>query len=447
MKPWRAVFLGFGLAMFAGVAGAVTFPKTPDSINLKASEGISIGTRAGQWEFSNAVAGAEAKAEFTLNLAKGPVVQGLLSRAIGRDALIAAARGGLRLIGPTGIAIAIVAPIVWDAATKKWMNTAAPGPGQMDPLMPSPDTGYPAPYEPQVSPCDDHPQSAARDANTWRISFCGPACNTGDVNGAGARCERLSGHSPNFTGDWAFLIFRTSPLAQCLGEPNALFDESTGACEQAVGAEATDSDMDTAIGTAMDASPTGPADVASWVNDNDFPMESADPQTSGPSTVPGYTDTSTVTDDSGTTTTTKKHDYAFQYQGDTVTGTDTETDTVTTPDGQSHVTTSTETTDGSQPPPTSADTTDLCVEHVDASGCAPLGNVDDQDLQQQDAPVTFAYSSVAGSCPAPHDVLFLGQTLHFTYDGPCQFATGIRPVVIALALLGALWLIVKVGHG
>lgn len=438
-------FVFFTLTLCTGVASAVTFPSTPDSINLKASEGVSIGTRAGQWEFANAVDGAAAKAAFSVNLPKGPAVAGLLSRAITKQALLDAALAGSRLIGPIGLAISF-APVVWDAVNG-FRAPAPEGQGYFTSLAPSPAYAYTGPYFVAPSYSDDAPAQGAQDANTWTYVVASASSpGTGWTYWTMLYDRALTQKSAM----WILHVARTSPLAQCLADPGSVYLYSTGGCSTDVPLQpATDDDLRAGFSQGYDADPDAAVKIAQWANANSVPMESGDAQASGPTHVIGQTETTTQTDDSGTTTTVKQHDYDIGYSGTDVSVAETETDSVTDPTGTTTTSTKTSTVTGDGPaPPADAQPPDPCVTHADASGCAPLGDVGEEpDLDSQDTPVTFAYNSVAGSCPAPKTVAFLGQPIEFSYEGSCEFARGVRPVVIALSLLGALWLLIKVGHG
>lgn len=439
-----AAVFGFALTLVAGAAGAVTFPKTPDSIKLKASEGVSIGTRAGQWEFAQALDGATAKAAFSVNLPKGPAVSALLTRAITKQMLLDTALAGARLIGPVGLAVSI-APVVWDAING-FRVPAPQGQGYLTSLAPSPAFPYPSGTWNAPNFCKDTPYQGASDKNTWGFVVC-QATSPGP--GWNFWMKMWDSGAFNFqTNAWTLYVPRTSQLASCLADPANVLLFSTGGCSSDIPrVPATDDDIRQGYASGYDADPDAAVKIARWANANSVPMQSADAQTSGPAHVIGQAETETSTTDAGTTTTTKQHDYDLGYSGTDVSVAEKVTETTTDPTGVTTVktTTSTVTGDGPTPPPNQPP--DPCVDHPDASGCAPFGDVSDSDLEQQDMPVTFAYSSVAGSCPAPKAMSFLGQPFEWSYDGPCSFARGIRPIVIALALLGALWLIIKVGHG
>lgn len=78
----------------------------------------------------------------------------------------------------------------------------------------------------------------------------------------------------------------------------------------------------------------------------------------------------------------------------------------------------------------------FCTENPDASACKPLGTpADPQVLPIENIDTGIQPESVggAGSCPAAINVSFMGKPLTFSWELICQFAGGIRPIVIGLA--------------
>jgi hypothetical protein len=90
-----------------------------------------------------------------------------------------------------------------------------------------------------------------------------------------------------------------------------------------------------------------------------------------------------------------------------------------------------------------AESGDMCKSNPDAAGCLPLGTpaaaaaipVVDTPASM-DERVTFGAENAA--CPANRSLeTTLAGTLQFSWEGPCMFADGIRPVVVGLAYLAA----------
>lgn len=55
---------------------------------------------------------------------------------------------------------------------------------------------------------------------------------------------------------------------------------------------------------------------------------------------------------------------------------------------------------------------------------------------------SLTYTPVAGSCPAPKSLVLHGQTIEMSYQPYCDYAAGIKPVVLALAFLSAGFIVV-----
>lgn len=82
-----------------------------------------------------------------------------------------------------------------------------------------------------------------------------------------------------------------------------------------------------------------------------------------------------------------------------------------------------------------------CDKYPNSLGCAELGTVDDLPVGEETrtiaaiAPITTIGG--AGSCPEPLTASFMGQTVSFSYDMPCSFATSLKPLILAIAWLSA----------
>ena len=156
----------------------------------------------------------------------------------------------------------------------------------------------------------------------------------------------------------------------------------------------------------------------------------------GPTSQPGQPGTSTSTGPGGTSTTSTTPQYNYSYSPTTITYNETNTTITVNPDGTSTTTTN-------NPPPTQPqDPKDPCTQHPDSAGCQPLGELDSPDLpdQQVDLSITpdTGWHDANGVCPAPRSMAIHGMSeLSFSWQPFCDFASGIRPVVIAVAWLAA----------
>ncbi len=87
---------------------------------------------------------------------------------------------------------------------------------------------------------------------------------------------------------------------------------------------------------------------------------------------------------------------------------------------------------------------DFCEKNPKAIGCAELGTPPaGEDMPRSEIPLSFTPVDIGGnaSCPAPNSVSAFGQTFALEYDSACTYASGIKPVVIAIGYLTALFII------
>lgn len=81
-----------------------------------------------------------------------------------------------------------------------------------------------------------------------------------------------------------------------------------------------------------------------------------------------------------------------------------------------------------------------CEKFPESLGCAQLGTASDVPIGTESRSIAaIAPVSVggAGACPSPLTASFMGQTVSFSYDMPCQFATSLKPLILAIAWLSA----------
>lgn len=92
------------------------------------------------------------------------------------------------------------------------------------------------------------------------------------------------------------------------------------------------------------------------------------------------------------------------------------------------------------PEPQSDTSKNQCEQFPNSLGCAELGTVDDLAVPTETRSIA-AISPVSvggvGACPAPLTASFMGQTVSFSYDMPCSFATSLKPLILAIAWLSA----------
>lgn len=157
--------------------------------------------------------------------------------------------------------------------------------------------------------------------------------------------------------------------------------------------------------------------------------------TTPPTTDPTTGDTTTTTNTTNVNTTNN-------------TTTTTTTTTTTSPDGT--VTQTTADVITKNPPsnfcqvnptdPTCLKNSKFCEDNPETLGCATLGTVTDSvvpTVEKGIADITPKTVGGAGSCPAPVTASFMGRTVSFSYDLPCQAAGMLKPLILALAWLAA----------
>ncbi len=96
----------------------------------------------------------------------------------------------------------------------------------------------------------------------------------------------------------------------------------------------------------------------------------------------------------------------------------------------------------------------FCKENPQSIACAELGELEDEELESDGRPFQITPKSPWGSdnanCPAPKIIsLSSGGVVEITYQPTCDFLAGIRPAVLALAFLAALYIAlgIPVGKG
>ncbi|ABM40965.1 hypothetical protein Ajs_0721 [Acidovorax sp. JS42] len=95
--------------------------------------------------------------------------------------------------------------------------------------------------------------------------------------------------------------------------------------------------------------------------------------------------------------------------------------------------------DGDKPRPEEQQS--LCEKHPDIVACQRLGDVQPEALASKTVPVSIqkddGFGPADGSCPAPKEFVILGKQMAFRWDLICDFASGIRPLLVGFAYLSA----------
>lgn len=95
--------------------------------------------------------------------------------------------------------------------------------------------------------------------------------------------------------------------------------------------------------------------------------------------------------------------------------------------------------DGDKPKPD--DQQSLCEKHPDIVACQRLGDVQPEALAAKTVSVSIqredGFGPADGACPAPKEFVILGKQMAFRWDLICDFASGIRPLLVGFAYLSA----------
>lgn len=224
---------------------------------------------------------------------------------------------------------------------------------------------------------------------------------------------------------------------ECLAEPSRPVDDQT--LEDAIYAELVARGMG--------------SELARRLIEAGYTPEPQEITADGPTTIDGGTTTTTSSDPSGITTTTTTTEYDLSYSpgpggeigtGHATVGIIRRTETIkTNPDGSIESRTNTDAPPSGggstqpeaepEPPP------DVCEQNPDASGCAPLGDPqDDQQVETEQRNIGMLdYATVNGTCPQPLTFSVAGYSHEISYQFICDGAVALRPLVIALGMLGA----------
>lgn len=124
--------------------------------------------------------------------------------------------------------------------------------------------------------------------------------------------------------------------------------------------------------------------------------------------------------------------------------------TVTTPGGLTAPTTTPTATATATASAGSGDTPDFCLLHPESIVCKGMGTLEAIDIPHENKPVAITPDSGWGpstaACPAPRVITVQGKTLTFSLKFICDFADMIRPVVIGVAWITAVFSFIGFGR-
>lgn len=82
----------------------------------------------------------------------------------------------------------------------------------------------------------------------------------------------------------------------------------------------------------------------------------------------------------------------------------------------------------------------LCEMYPDIVACQKLGNIDAKELPKKTVSLSIDKQNIGpenGTCPAPRQFEIMGKPMAFQWDLLCDFANGIRPLLVGFAWLSA----------
>ena len=87
----------------------------------------------------------------------------------------------------------------------------------------------------------------------------------------------------------------------------------------------------------------------------------------------------------------------------------------------------------------------LCEKHPDIIACQKFDDPKDDDLPKSERDISITPDSGWGaetaSCPAPKSITVQGRAIAIPYDLFCTYASGMRPIIIAMAWLSAAFIL------
>lgn len=96
------------------------------------------------------------------------------------------------------------------------------------------------------------------------------------------------------------------------------------------------------------------------------------------------------------------------------------------------------------------DKSDLCKDNPDIVACAKMDDVEPEEVQNHQEQLSITpsagWESGAATCPAPVTRQVAGLTLEMQWQPFCDLATGIRPVILALAWVAAAMMVIGVAR-
>ncbi|MDD2759936.1 MAG: virulence factor TspB C-terminal domain-related protein [Methylomonas sp.] len=285
---------------------------------------------------------------------------------------------------------------------------------------------------------------------TYDITLTNAQCGTtGDLNTTTRQCTKLECTDPAYTLDYTDqMCYYTDGTCT---SPSS-YDSSTGMClGSAFNEPANRQQLEQDINDTFSSDPSKTKPALDALFDSNIEPDGATQAIDdfSPKSIPGQSTTEQrqfndpTTGNPSTETTTKQQTNEITKAGpDTVNVEVVENITTNITDNVTNTTVTTtttineaptESTTPSEPEPTKSE----CELHPDSIGCSKYGDIPVKEViptKNQPIMITPEFSPV-GSCPAPQTIETSRGTFSLSWQPECDFATKIKPLVIAVAWL------------
>lgn len=88
---------------------------------------------------------------------------------------------------------------------------------------------------------------------------------------------------------------------------------------------------------------------------------------------------------------------------------------------------------------------DFCVKNPDVLACQKLDEPNSEELPASEKPISISpdggWGADNASCPAPKQIMVQGRAIPIPFDLFCTWASGMRPIIIAMAWLSAAFIL------
>lgn len=391
----------------------------------------------------------------------GATVGVQLTRTATVQAVAKAAVPFVKRLGPAGLAVATLAPLLWDEEEERWEFPP-------EEVL----TWYQSGNQTSNSCTLHKPGVIIRgtdgyEATGWPSTIaCGTDFPPGWQGTNNCKVSTYPAFGPQVgTCTYGRVIRRTAVVCA-----PGFIPTMEGCTEPPEGEPASDLEIQNALEQHLADETKGGSQTT--LMRPDVVPEFAETEASGPSIYTGPTVTTTTTTNTGPTTTNSTTTYNITYNNNVMNVSTTTTSTTINSDGTEETTTTTTTPTpvnpplpGEEPDPEIPDTNPapdveqpvieipeqplLCQVFPNISACQELGDSEsDEELEQEEHVVTWLQEGGAvGLCPAPKTFVVFGSSYDISWAPICTMASMLRPLVIGLAWLSAGIFLFVVGRG